>query len=120
MTELNGECVVLSTCPTLEVAKSLAARLVSQQLAACVNILPQVLSCYQWKGQVEQQVEHLLLIKTHSARFDDVAVCIRAMIPYEIPEILALPVLGGSQNYLAWMAESMSVPARPRGREHGE
>lgn len=106
----DGECIVMSTCPSGEVAKELATRMIDQRLAACVNVLPQVLSCYRWKGQVETQAEHLLLIKTFSARFDEVVSCIRSVVPYETPEILILPILSGSPDYLAWMADTMKDP----------
>jgi len=103
------ECLVLSTSPNLEVATALARRIVEAELAACVNVLPAMQSHYRWKGEMECESEHLLLIKTHEARLKELEFVIRELVPYETPEFLVLPVQGGSNDYLAWMRKSMGI-----------
>ena len=99
--------IVLSTCADREQAERIAHRLVEQHLAACVNILPGVQSIYRWQGAVESAAEVLLLIKTSSARSQDVQSTIASLHSYEVPEFLILPVLGGSDAYLAWLGASL-------------
>jgi periplasmic divalent cation tolerance protein len=99
--------IVLSTCADREEAERIAHRLVEQHLAACVNILPGVQSIYRWQGAVESATEVLLLIKTSSARSQDVQSTIASLHSYEVPEFLILPVLGGSEAYLAWLGASL-------------
>jgi periplasmic divalent cation tolerance protein len=99
--------IVLSTCADREQAERIAHRLVEQHLAACVNILPGVQSIYRWQGAVESAAEVLLLIKTSSARSQDVQSAIASLHSYEVPEFLILPVLGGSDAYLAWLGASL-------------
>ena len=99
--------IVLSTCANREQAERIAHRLVDQHLAACVNILPGVQSIYRWQGAVESAAEVLLLIKTSGARSQDVQSTIASLHSYEVPEFLILPVLGGSEAYLAWLGASL-------------
>jgi periplasmic divalent cation tolerance protein len=99
--------IVLSTCADREQAERIAHRLVEQHLAACVNILPGVQSIYRWEGAVESAAEVLLLIKTSSAHSQDVRSTITSLHSYEVPEFLILPVLGGSEAYLAWLGASL-------------
>ena len=99
--------IVLSTCADREQAERIAHRLVDQHLAACVNILPGVQSIYRWQGAVESAAEVLLLIKTSGARSQDVQSTIASLHSYEVPEFLILPVLGGSDAYLAWLGASL-------------
>jgi periplasmic divalent cation tolerance protein len=89
----------------------LAGGLVEQRLAACVSILPGLTSVYAWKGQIESAEESLLLIKTRLANFSELERFIKQQHPYEVPEILAIPVQEGSADYLAWMRESVSGAA---------
>ncbi len=103
------ECVVLSTSPNPDVARALAQRLVESELAACVNVIPGIESHYRWNGMLECESEHLLLIKTHQARLKALEHMIREMVPYETPELLVLPVMGGSQDYLAWMRKGLGL-----------
>jgi periplasmic divalent cation tolerance protein len=99
--------IVLSTCADREQAERIAHRLVEQHLAACVNILPGVQSIYRWQGAVESAAEVLLLIKTSSARSQEVQSTIASLHSYEVPEFLILPVLGGSEAYLAWLGAGL-------------
>jgi periplasmic divalent cation tolerance protein len=99
--------IVLSTCADREQAERIAHRLVEQHLAACVNILPGVQSIYRWQGAVESGEEVLMLIKTSTARAQEVQSTIASLHSYEVPEFLVLSVLGGSNAYLAWLGASL-------------
>jgi uncharacterized protein involved in tolerance to divalent cations len=101
--------VVFTTCATPEEAKRLAAELVEQRLAACVNTLGGVLSTYRWQGAVQQEQECLLVIKTTDARFPALEQLIRERSSYELPEVLAIPVQAGSARYLDWLRDAVSV-----------
>lgn len=96
--------VVLCTFPDLDQARQIGAALVERQVAACVNLLPGVESIYRWEGKVERAGEVLAVIKT--TRYADLEAAIRELHPYEVPEILALPVAAGLPAYLDWMKES--------------
>lgn len=97
--------VVLITVPSLEVGEQVAASLLEKNLAACVNILPGVTSIYIWKGAVQKDQELMLVVKTRLDLFHDRLVpAVKAVHPYEVPEIIALPVLMGSLDYLDWIA----------------
>jgi periplasmic divalent cation tolerance protein len=93
--------LVLSTCPDAVSAERLAGILVDQGLAACVNFQSGIQSVYRWQGKTEHANEYLLLIKTVAARYDEVEACIKANHAYELPEILAVPIVAGSKEYLA-------------------
>lgn len=97
--------LVCSNVPELELGKKIAAHLLQQRLAACVNILPAVQSHYRWQGALEQASEHMLQIKTTQARYSEVEAAIKAMHPYEVPEIIALPVIDGLPAYLEWVRQ---------------
>lgn len=103
--------VVLCTTPDQHTAQSLAHALVSEQLAACINILGPISSIYQWGGQLEQAIEHLLLIKTTVSTYPQLEARLSALHPYEVPEIIALPVAQGADSYLHWLSSSTSKPS---------
>jgi periplasmic divalent cation tolerance protein len=94
---------VMTTLPDYETALKLAAELVEKRLAACVNILPSMTSVYEWKGKLEKGREHLLLIKTTERCYLDLEAYIRRFHPYELPEIIAVPVKSGLSAYLDWV-----------------
>mgnify|MGYP000863777477 CR=1 FL=1 len=96
--------LVFTNLPDEAAARALAAHLIGQRLAACVNILPPCTSVYRWEGRIEESKEIPLLIKTTAARFDALAAVIRAQHPYELPEIIAVPVISGLPAYLSWIA----------------
>jgi periplasmic divalent cation tolerance protein len=96
--------LVITHLPDQESAEELAAALVSEQLAACVNILAPCQSVYRWQGAIEQIGEIPLVIKTTAARYAAVEAAIRARHPYELPEIIAVPITHGLPDYLAWVA----------------
>jgi len=96
--------LVLTNLPSRESAASLAQFLVDEQLAACVNILAPCRSVYRWKGSVETADEVPLLIKTTEERYPALEAAIRERHPYEIPEIVAVQIVAGLPDYLAWLA----------------
>ncbi len=89
-------------------AEDLAKRLVSSRLAACVNILPGLTSVYEWKGEVERDSELLLLAKTTEARYPALEDALRQAHPYELPEIVCVPIVAGLSGYLEWIEVSVS------------
>ncbi|XP_077645124.1 protein CutA [Lonchura striata] len=95
------------TCPNVSVATELARALVQQRLAACVNIIPGVTSVYTWQGKLEEDSEVLLMIKTRSSRVPALSDFVRSRHPYEVPEVLALPVAQGNPPYLRWVRHSV-------------
>jgi periplasmic divalent cation tolerance protein len=109
---LNQPLLVLTNVPEEALAQSLARALVEEGLAACVNILAPVASVYRWQGQVEHATEIPLLIKTTQARYEDVERVICRAHPYDVPEIVALPIAAGLPAYLEWMREETSKPLR--------
>lgn len=96
-------CLVYCTCPDSKSADQIALALVEQSLAACVNRIPGVVSTYRWQGHVEQASEHLLMIKTSVAQFDALSRAILELHPYELPEIIAVPIQQGFEPYLKWI-----------------
>lgn len=100
--------VVLTTTPNVEEAERLARGIVAEKLAACVQILPQMKSVYFWEGAIQTDGEHLLLIKTLPEKFDELEKFIQTNHSYETPEIVALQAADVSENYLAWMENSIA------------
>jgi len=96
--------LVLTNCPDEETANSIALAVVEAQLAACVNILPRVQSIYRWQGVVESATEIPLFIKSTAANYPALEKLIVGLHPYEIPEIIALPITQGLPAYLNWVA----------------
>ncbi|OUL29047.1 MULTISPECIES: divalent-cation tolerance protein CutA [unclassified Nostoc] len=103
-----GYGVVLTTAANVQEAKAIANALVEAKLAACVSILP-IHSVYTWEGEINAEDEWQLLIKTDLAQFPTVEAKIREMHSYVVPEVIALPILAGSQPYLQWISEQMKV-----------
>jgi periplasmic divalent cation tolerance protein len=95
--------VVLITASGQEEARKIADLLVGNKKAACVNIVPAVDSLFRWKGKVEPARESLLLVKTRAALLSDVVRLVKELSSYELPEIIALPITGGSEEYLRWL-----------------
>jgi periplasmic divalent cation tolerance protein len=96
--------IVLTNLPDRASALKLAQALVDRRLAACVNVLAECTSVYRWKGEVENASEVPVLIKTRAERYGEVEGAIRELHPYELPEIVAVPVRHGLDDYLAWVA----------------
>ncbi|MEJ2631044.1 MAG: divalent-cation tolerance protein CutA [Acidihalobacter sp.] len=104
----DGPLLVLTTWPDAEGARELARSLLHQRLAACINILPPMTSIYTWNGSEESGEEHQVFIKTTSARFDAVRDVVTKTHPYELAELIAVPIVGGLPAYLQWIDESTS------------
>lgn len=100
---MTDKIVILSTCSTEEEAERLARLLLDAHLAACVSVIPRMRSFYHWKGAIESTGECLLLIKSSRELFDSVRARLEATHSYEVPELLALPVLEGAANYMNWL-----------------
>lgn len=100
--------VVLCSCPDETTADKLAEAVVDARSAACVNIVPQVTSVYRWQGERMTDREALLIIKTTTAAYPEVEATLLAHHPYELPEIIALPIAGGLSAYLDWVDKSCS------------
>ncbi len=96
--------IVLTTVGSQDAAQTLAEQLVERRLAACVNIVGPVRSVYRWKGKVEREQEYLLIVKTTAERSADLSALFQQIHPYELPELVHLPITGGSEEYLAWLS----------------
>ena len=95
--------VVLTTAPNAEVGAVIARALVEERLAACVNVVPGVRSIYRWEDDVHDDPEIVLIIKTRAERCEALAAKIEDLHPYDVPEVLVLPAVGGSARYLGWI-----------------
>ena len=104
----DAAVIVLTTIGASTDPAALARTLVEERLAACVNVLPVMTSYYRWKGTVEEDREQQLIIKTTPSRLPALEARLRELHPYEIPELLVLPIVGGSSAYLAWLQESVA------------
>ncbi|MDD1658674.1 MAG: divalent-cation tolerance protein CutA [Methanomicrobiales archaeon] len=113
--DVKGDRVilVLSTVPESESA-CITETLVSERLVACANAMP-VRSCYRWKGEICREREELLIMKTRESLFARVMDRLRELHPYEVPEILALPVWGGFAGYLGWVMDETGSAGEPKG-----
>lgn len=103
--------IVLTTCPDETTADILSRRLVEERLAACVSRVPGVRSTYWWQGTVQDDAEVLLIAKTNGERVATLSARIQELHPYEVPEVIALPVALGAERYLAWIGQSLTGPA---------
>jgi periplasmic divalent cation tolerance protein len=106
---MTDKIVILSTCGSEAEAQMLARLLVDARLAACVNVMGGVQSFYRWQGKVESGAEWLLMIKSSRDRFAQVRAAIEEAHSYEVPEIVALPIVEGAPSYLAWMDENIET-----------
>lgn len=97
--------VVFSSCPNAQVAEHLARALVERKVAACVNIVPDVRSVYRWRGTVEIDTEQMLVIKCMKENYPLVEKCIVNLHPYDVPEVIAVPITTGARGYLDWLEE---------------
>lgn len=100
--------IVFCTCTNEEEASRIASTIVEEHLAACVNVLPPVRSIYRWQGKVETASEILLLIKTSEERLAALEHRVQALHGYEVPEVIAVPIVSGSEKYLNWLREQVS------------
>src|SRR5690349_10829565 len=107
---MTDKVIVLTTAGSDDEARKIARALVERQVAACVNILPQITSLYRWQGAVEESREWLLLIKTTGENFRRVRETIAELHSYDVPECISLAVEDGSKEYLDWIAASVAPP----------
>ncbi|KAL3825248.1 hypothetical protein ACJIZ3_021277 [Penstemon smallii] len=98
--------VVYVTVPNKEAGKKLAESIVKERLAACVNRVPGVESVYEWKGEIQTDSEELLIIKTRESHLEALTQHVKANHEYEVPEVIALPILGGNLQYMEWIKNS--------------
>jgi periplasmic divalent cation tolerance protein len=105
---MTDKRIVLTTAASEEEAHKIARHLVDHRLAACVNIVPQIMSIYRWQGNVEESREWLLIVKTTAAAFVQVRQAIAELHSYQVPECVCLNIEDGSTTYLEWIAESVS------------
>ena len=105
---MSGHVVALSTVGSAEDADRIARALVERRLAACVNVVPGVVSHYRWKGELQRDEERLLVIKTRAERIDALREALRELHPYELPELVAFEISAGSAEYLKWLDEGVA------------
>lgn len=106
---MSDAIVVFMTSGSADEARRIANELVERQLAACVQILPEIESVYRWNGEVHRETELLLLAKTTAARFDDLEKAVRELHSYNTPEIVAVPMAHVSEPYRAWLADNVRI-----------
>ena len=103
MTQETGRIVIFVTTETNEEARSIARLLLDRRKAACVNIVPKVDSAFWWQGKLESAQENLLIIKTAATLLPDIIELVKSIHSYEVPEIIAMPIIGGNDDYLKWI-----------------
>jgi periplasmic divalent cation tolerance protein len=100
---MTEKILVLSNCGSEEEARRVARALVEARVAACVNIVPGIQSVYHWQGAIQEDSEWMLVIKSTRSMFDSLSAELRKIHSYQVPEVLAIPIIAGDQNYLDWM-----------------
>src|ERR1700722_8104431 len=110
---MTDKIVVLTTCASDEEAARIARAVVEKRLAACVSVMPAVRSFYRWKGVIEDDQESLMVIKSSRALFDQLRVEIEKLHSYELPEVIAVPIVDGSEGYLEWLDRELAARLAP-------
>jgi len=110
---MTDKIVVLTTTGSADEAARIARVLVEKRLAACVNVMPAGRSFYRWKGVIEDEQESLLVIKSSRSMFDQLRVEIEKLHSYEVPEIIAVPIVDGSEGYLEWLERELAAKLEP-------
>jgi len=105
---MSDALLILCTCPNAESASRIARALVEERLAACVNRVPGLTSVYRWQGEIHEDNEVLLLIKTQHERFESLRARIIELHPYDVPEVIALEIAAGHAPYLEWLRTETS------------
>ncbi|XP_042580172.1 protein CutA homolog isoform X2 [Cyprinus carpio] len=100
--------VLLVNCPTEQTARDIGRSIMEKRLAACVNIFPRTTTMYYWKGEIRDTSEILLLVRTRTSLVQGLVTYIKAVHPYDIPEIISFPIDDGSQHYLMWMEDAVT------------
>lgn len=114
-TSASETAVILVTGPDAATLEEIGRRLVEERLAACLNVVPGITSVYRWQGRVHRDSEAMAAIKTTRARAAAVEARIRELHPYELPEVLVLPVAGGSNAYREWVADCVAERSEDGG-----
>ena len=109
MIDASAFVIVLTTLPADGDVTTFARTLVDERLAACVNVLPAMESLYRWQGAVEQASERQVIMKTSAEKLADLNARIATLHPYDVPELLVLPIAGGGERYLKWVRESIAA-----------
>lgn len=104
---MTDKVVVYTTCGNITEAEAIARSLIESRRAACINVIPGLLSYYRWQGKVENDTELLLMIKTERGLVDEVRHTLETLHSYDLPEMIVLPIIDGSPNYLEWMDQEM-------------
>lgn len=99
--------VILITTSTGEEAQQIADKLLAQRKAACVNIIPNVHSLFWWKGELDSAEETILIVKSRASLIDEIVSLVKEVHSYEVPEVIALPLVGGNQDYLNWLSAEL-------------
>lgn len=102
-----GNIIVLITAADKKEAKKIAGGLIAQRLAACVNIIPNVSSLFWWQGKTDNAKEVLLIAKSKSSAFKKIKTLVKKLHSYEVPEIIALPIIAGEKKYLEWLNDAV-------------
>jgi periplasmic divalent cation tolerance protein len=105
---MNDVILILTTTPDRETAERIASSLLEEKLAACVNIVSGLSSMYWWKGKIQHDEEFMLFIKSTASRFEEIRERVVRLHPYELPELIALPIMLGLDRYLAWVQAEAS------------
>lgn len=109
MVDNKQPILVMVTAPDKSAARLIARALVEKKIAACVNLSPSLTSIYRWEGKIQEDAEVLMLIKTTSGLFENQLVpCIQELHPYDVPEIIAIPIMAGEKSYLDWVIKEAS------------
>ena len=120
---MKGPILAFSTVPTAEDAERIAQALVEREVAACVNVLPGVVSFYRWKGEEKRDNEFMLVMKSRAERFEALRTALLEMHPYDVPELVAIPIGGGHGPYLDWLDKGVAMFTPPTvpspGRRRG-
>jgi periplasmic divalent cation tolerance protein len=103
---MADEIIVLITAASKEEASRIGTALVNEHIAACVNIVPQVSSLFFWEGKIQDESELLLIAKSRQPLLERLIARVKALHSYSVPEVIALPIIGGSSQYLSWLRES--------------
>jgi periplasmic divalent cation tolerance protein len=106
---MTTHLVVLITAGSAEEATAIARALVEERLAACTNVVPGIRSIYRWEGAVHDDPEVLLVVKTRANRFEALARRVEELHSYDVPEVIALPLMAGATRYLAWLDEAVDT-----------
>ena len=105
---MTDKIIVFVTCESVEQAGAIAETVVTERLAACVNVLPGIRSCYFWDGKLTWSTEVLLLLKTTRGRFKDLQQRVKSLHSYEVPEIVAVSIEDGFEKYIGWIEQSVA------------